>query len=150
MELAKFINDNIIGRNRQFDGPFGRKHIIYCDYTASGKALLCIEDFIIKQVLPTYGNTHTSTGINSVQTTSYRDEAREILRNAFGATENDAVIFVGSGCTGAIHKLVDGLRLSKNDGPVVFVGASEHHSNLLPWREIASRVVRIKDDENGL
>jgi selenocysteine lyase/cysteine desulfurase len=150
MELTKFINDNIIGRHHQFDGPFGRKHVIYCDFTASGKALHFIEHFIINQVLPTYGNTHTSTGMNSVQTTSYRDEAREILRNSFGATKDDAVIFVGSGCTGAIHKLVDGLGLSKNDRPVVFVGASEHHSNLLPWREIASRVVRIKDDENGL
>jgi selenocysteine lyase/cysteine desulfurase len=148
MELAAFIDENIIGKNHQFDGPFGKKHVIYCDYTASGKALFCIENFIIKEVLPTYGNTHTSTGINSVQTTSFRDEARDILRNSFGATEDDAVIFVGSGCTGAIHKLVDGLRLK--DRPIVFVGASEHHSNLLPWREIAFKVSRIKDDENGL
>lgn len=32
----------------------------------------------------------------------------------------------------------------------MFLGAYEHHSNLIPWREIAARVVRIKEDSNGL
>lgn len=32
----------------------------------------------------------------------------------------------------------------------MFVGANEHHSNLIPWREIAAKVVRIKEDSNGL
>ncbi len=33
--------------------------------------------------------------------------------------------------------------------PVVFVGPMEHHSNLLPWRESAARVVSIKADPTG-
>lgn len=54
------------------------------------------------------------------------------------ASEEDAVIFAGSGCTGAVHKLIHALELS--DSPVVFVGPCEHHSNLLPWREIGAKV----------
>lgn len=147
-KLAAYIDANIIGKQHEFVSPFGKRHVVYCDYTASGKALNCIETYIMDEVLPTYGNTHTTTSVTSLQTTLFRHEAREILRNAFGASEDDAVIFVGSGCTGAVHKLINGLNLT--EPPVVFVGANEHHSNLLPWREIAARVVRVKEDSNGL
>ena len=143
-----FIDENLIGKHHEFDSPFGKRQVIYCDYTASGKPLQCIESFIMDKVLPTYGNTHTTTSITSVQTTTFRDEAREILRHAVGASHEDAVIFAGSGCTGAVNKLVAGLHLAER--PIIFVGASEHHSNLLPWREIALRVIRIKEDSDGL
>lgn len=146
--LCRFIDGNIIGKLHEFTGPFGRRQVVYCDYTASGRALRCIEDYILENVLPSYGNTHTTTSVTSLQTTLFRHEAREIVRNALGASEDDAVIFVGSGCTGAVHKLIDGLQLS--EPPVVFVGASEHHSNLLPWREVASEVIRVREDLNGL
>ena len=58
-----------------------------------------------------------------------------IIRNAVRANEHDAVVFVGSGVTGAVHKLINCLSFRKP--PVIFVGPYEHHSNLLPWREIA-------------
>ena len=35
-----------------------------------------IEDYIRKQVLPLYGNTHTTTTVTSLQTTLFRHEAR--------------------------------------------------------------------------
>ena len=38
---------------------------------------------------------------------------RDIVRNAVGASEHDAVIFTGSGCTGAVHKLIQALHLSE-------------------------------------
>ena len=67
------------------------------------------------------------------------------------------VIFAGSGCTGAIDKLIgilglripagleDRYRLSDaipaDERPVVFIGPFEHHSNELPWRESIADVV---------
>lgn len=147
-KLIRYIDTNIIGKQHEFVSPFGKRHVVYCDYTASGKSLNFIETYIVNQVLPTYGNTHTTSSVTSLQTTLFRHEAREVLRNAFGASEDDALIFVGSGCTGAVHKLINGLNLS--EPPIVFVGANEHHSNLLPWREIAAKVIRIKESSNGL
>lgn len=41
----------------------------------------------------------------------FRFAFRDIIRNAVRASEHDAVIFVGSGCTAAIHKLVNALDL---------------------------------------
>ena len=33
---------------------------------------------------------------------------------------------------------------------VVFVGPFEHHSNLLPWREVGATVVWIQENAQGL
>jgi len=112
-KLAAFIDENVIGKEHEFVSPFGKRKVVYCDYTASGKSLHCIENYVMNEVLPTYGNTHTTTSVTSLQTTLFRHEAREIFRNALGASEDDACIFVGSGCTGAVHKLINGLNLTE-------------------------------------
>jgi selenocysteine lyase/cysteine desulfurase len=108
--LSKYINDNIIGRNVAFEGPFGKRKVVYCDYIASGKSLQFIEDYISREVLTHYGNTHTTTSVTSLQTTLYRHESRDVIRNAVNASEYDNVIFTGHGCTGAVHKLVNALK----------------------------------------
>ena len=71
-KLLSHISESVIGKEATFLSPFGRKRIVYCDYTASGKSLSFIEDFIAKEVLPLYGNTHTTTTVTSLQTTLYR------------------------------------------------------------------------------
>lgn len=35
---------------------------------------------------------------------------RDIIRKAVNASEHDAVIFTGSGCTGAVNKLIHALK----------------------------------------
>jgi len=59
--LKGYVRENIIGHRKTFQGPFGRRRILYCDYVASGRSLKFIEDFITDEVLPDYGNTHTTT-----------------------------------------------------------------------------------------
>ena len=68
-----------------------------------------------------------------------RHEARDIIRNATQASEHDRVVFVGSGATGALHKLIHSLAL--DFPPVVLVGPFAHHSSLLPWRELGAKVL---------
>jgi selenocysteine lyase/cysteine desulfurase len=139
--------------------------VTYADYTASGRALSFIEDFIREQVLPRYANTHTESSGTGLQTTRLREDARAIIRNAVGGDEETVVIFTGSGSTAAIDKLIgilglripsgleDRYRLSDqiplDDRPVVFIGPFEHHSNELPWRESIADVVVISQDVDG-
>ena len=69
---------------------------------------------------------------------------RSIIRVALNCTEDDSLIFVGSGCTGAVHKLVHCLSLDQMDQPpVVFVSPFEHHSNLLLWQESKGTEVSV-------
>ena len=61
------IRGDIVGAYHKFDGPFGAKPCIYADWTASGRALKQVEEFISEEVLPFYGNTHTVTSITGNQ-----------------------------------------------------------------------------------
>ena len=64
-------------------------------------------------MLPLYANTHTESSGTGLQTTRFREDAREIIADCVGATDEHAVLFCGSGSTGAIAKLVGvlGLRI---------------------------------------
>ncbi|KAG8181059.1 hypothetical protein JTE90_014772 [Oedothorax gibbosus] len=150
-ESATLLNEiykNISCRGAMFNGPFAWRPVIYCDYAASGQSLNFIEDYIRKEVLPFYGNTHTTNTATSSQSTYFRDEAKDIIRKSVNASEDDAVFFTGNGSTSCVNKLIHMLNLKTPI--VVFVGPFEHHSNLLPWREISAKVVRIKETESGL
>ncbi len=163
--LIRKIRDSVIGKHHETNGPFGFRLVTYADYTASGRSLSFIEDFISEHVLPYYANTHTESSSTGLQTTRFREDARAQILDSVGGTHDDVVIFCGSGATGAINKLInilniripadldDRYELSKNipseERPVVFVGPYEHHSNELPWRESIADVVVIDLDENG-
>ncbi len=159
------VRRSVIGRDVALRGPFGENRVVYADYTASGRALSFIEDYLRKRVMPLYANTHTEASASGLQTTEFREEARAIVHESVGGDERDAVIFVGSGATGAVNKLVRilGLQippdldarygLSKaipaEQRPVVFVGPYEHHSNILPWKHTIADVVMIGLDADG-
>jgi selenocysteine lyase/cysteine desulfurase len=164
--LIDLVRASVIGEDAAVAGPFGIRRVTYADYTASGRSLTFIEDYIRDAVLPLYANTHTESSGTGLQTGRFREEARRLVLDGVGGRpDRHAVVFCGSGSTAAINRLVDvlGLRLPaelddryhlreripEEERPVVFIGPYEHHSNELPWRESIARVVTIHEDADG-
>ncbi|RVW86853.1 putative cysteine desulfurase [Vitis vinifera] len=159
-----WLRSQIVVGDAEFSSPFGTRRITYADHTASGRGLHFIENYIVNNVLPFYGNTHTCDSFVGDQTTKMVHEATKYVKRCLGGKPDDALLFCGSGTTAAIKRLQEVMgitapsivrekvleTLRNEERWVVFVGPYEHHSNLLSWRQSLADVVEIGLDDNGL
>jgi len=173
----EFLREQIVGADSTFTTPFGERLMVYCDYTASGRCLLFVENYL-QSLQRTYANTHTEDDTTGRNMTQLLHEAEDAIKAAVNAGPDGRVIAIGTGATGAINKLqqilgvycppatralIDGQldaclgaeRRQAFDAhlrahqPVVFVGPFEHHSNEVSWREGLATVVEVRLDADG-
>ncbi len=159
---------NIIGNQQCFESPFGKKEIIYADWTASGRAYQPIEECLQKEIMPFVANTHTETTITGTLMSKAYENAKVLIKKHVGAGNNDVLIFCGSGMTAAVNKLqrILGLKMPermmdyvKKESqylqldevlrPVIFVTHMEHNSNHITWLETIATVEIIQPDDNS-
>ena len=119
-EFCQKIFSNMIGNNLLIDSPIKddkcqnlSHYIIYNDFTASGKGLKKLEEFVQNHILPTYANVHSIVGLCAEKTSKYFLEAKDIVRHYANAYGNYSIIFHGQGTTGAIYKLIEVLSIKK-------------------------------------
>ena len=109
--IEKVINDldwlrkNLIGRNILFDTPFGKRPLVYADYTASGRGVKLIEDYI-RQILPYYANTHTEDDFTGKFMTDLLEKSQDRIKDLVNAGDKGKIIFAGSGTTGGVTRLL--------------------------------------------
>uniref|UniRef100_A0A0D9XXL7 Aminotransferase class V domain-containing protein n=1 Tax=Leersia perrieri TaxID=77586 RepID=A0A0D9XXL7_9ORYZ len=167
-EKLAWLRSELIGKDVEFDTPFGHRRLTYADHTASGRSLRYVEDYLLKEVLPFYGNTHTEDSHVGKKTTRLMNKAARYVKRCMGGgvAGDVALLFCGSGTTATIKRLQEAMgvaapasaslrarlsaQLRREERWVVFVGPYEHHSNLLSWRRSLADVVEIGVDGDGL
>ncbi|MDR7075531.1 selenocysteine lyase/cysteine desulfurase [Neobacillus niacini] len=155
------FRSQVIGSNHQFDSPYGKKPIIYADWTASGRLFRPIEQKISEVFGPYMANTHTESNITSLMMTGIYNQSRKIIKEHVNANENDVIILDGFGMTSVMNKLQrlqglrvpeqwkDRIKISERERPIVFLTHMEHHSNHTSWLETLADVEIIRPDSNG-
>jgi selenocysteine lyase/cysteine desulfurase len=156
------FRNNIIGIDQEFESPFGKKKIVYTDWTASGRLYRPIEEKIMNDFGPFVANTHTETTISGTAMTMAYHQARNIIKNHVNASKDDVLITDGTGMTGVVNKFqrILGLKIPENlkefttipteMKPIVFISHMEHHSNQTSWLETIADVEIIPGCEKGL
>jgi selenocysteine lyase/cysteine desulfurase len=169
------IRKQIVGNDLLFDTPFGERHLLYADYTASGRGYQKIEEKIW-HIEKSYANTHTEDDYSGKYLTRLLHQAESKIKDLVNAGPDGKIIMIGSGTTGALKKLQEIIgvyippvtreRITKyfgeadtqgseilerieKDRTVVFIGPYEHHTNELMWREAYVEVVVIPFDREG-
>ena len=172
-----FLRRELIGADAPIQTPFGERLMMYADYTASGRCLCFVENYL-RQLQRIYANSHTEDDISGRSMTQLLREAEESIKRSVNAGDSGRIITVGSGATGAIDKLqqiigvalppstrlllgtllgdamgVEKTSLFKDylqeNQPVVFIGPYEHHSNEISWRENLATVIPVRLDSDG-
>ncbi|SDN74268.1 aminotransferase class V-fold PLP-dependent enzyme [Bacillus sp. OK048] len=160
-EYFQKFRSQIIGIHQEFEAPFGKKTIIYGDWTASGRLFRPIEQKISEIFGPFMANTHTESNITSLMMTGIYNQSRKIIKDHVNASEDDAIILDGFGMTSVMNKLQrllglrvpeqwkDSIKIAERERPIVFLTHMEHHSNQTSWLETVADVEIIKPDSFG-
>jgi selenocysteine lyase/cysteine desulfurase len=99
-----WLRENIIGRNMLFETCYGKKPLVYADYTASGRAVYFIENYLT-DLYQYYANTHTEDDFTGKTMTTLLHDAEKEIKRMVNAGTSGKIIFSGTGATGAITKL---------------------------------------------
>ena len=166
-----------LGADATVQTPFGERPLVYADYTASGRQLAFVEDYL-RSLSPLYANSHTEDSLTGRTATRLLHDAEAAIKRSLNAGPSGRVVCTGAGSTAAIHKLQEFLGVAvppatreacfahvadafgeeavgtrrrelADRQPVVVVGPYEHHSNEVTWREGLCEVVEVKLDAAG-
>ena len=157
--------EGVLGREARLATAEGTKPLLYFDYIASGRFHRAVEDELNARVLPYMSNTHSETSWTGRHMTRLYERAFRRIAHYLNAADDDVVLPVGSGSTGAVNRLIQvmGLRLPSQledryglsraiptaDRPVIFRSHMEHHSNDITWRETIGESVYVEFDAHG-
>jgi selenocysteine lyase/cysteine desulfurase len=172
-----FLREQTVGADALLTTPFGERLMVYCDYTASGRCLRFVENYLLN-LQRTYANTHTEDDTTGRNMTQLLRQAETLIKASVNAGPGGRIVAVGTGATGAINKLQQILGVYWPPAtrallaglfeeclgpvarerftaylaahqPVVFVGPFEHHSNEVSWREGLATVVEVQLGSDG-
>uniref|UniRef100_A0A7S4RBV9 Aminotransferase class V domain-containing protein n=1 Tax=Alexandrium monilatum TaxID=311494 RepID=A0A7S4RBV9_9DINO len=148
-EVCRALREGVLGGETETSTPFGSRRIVYADHTATGRSLDALERQVQEHVLPLYGNVHSLTTATARQSTQFRAEARQLVKQYYNLDASHAAIFCGAGTTAAVHRFVQMLENAGWDLGVADGAGAEPTARLEDrWGSIECRLcgVRLKGE----
>ncbi|MBD7913744.1 cysteine desulfurase [Clostridium sp. Sa3CUN1] len=129
------------------------KKIAYLDSAATTQKPIAVIEAIKEYYEKTNANPHRGAYELSVLATDAYDEAREKVKNFINAKHREEIIFTKN-ATEAFNLLAMSYGMNFiNEGDEIVISIAEHHSNLIPWQQVAMAKGAILKymytDENG-
>ena len=130
----------------------GRK-IAYLDSAATTQKPKVVIEAIKNYYEKANANPHRGAYELSVLATEAYDEAREKMRNFINAEYQEEIIFTKN-ATEAFNLLAMSYGMNFiNEGDEIVISIAEHHSNLIPWQQVAKAkgavLKYMYTDDNG-
>lgn len=123
---------------RERDFPF-LTGAVFLDSAATSQMPLPVCDFMSEHYRLGASNVHRGVYPWSVRATDRFEDTRRKVAAFIGATDEREVIFT-SGTTDSVNLVASTWgETNISEGDTIVVSLMEHHSNLLPWRQLAER-----------
>lgn len=117
-----------------------QKQLVYFDNGASTQHPQSVIDAMSDCYSRTYANVHRGIHWLSEQSSDQYENARRIVQRFINAPHDNEVIFT-AGTTMAINLVANAWgRSNLKPGDEVLLTICEHHSNIVPWQQIAAEM----------
>ena len=117
-------------------------NIVYLDSGASAQKPDCVIKAMSVFYENTYSNIHRGLYAFSEKSSQIYDDVREKVAKFIGAKDSLEIIFT-KGTTDSINLLASSIGRLLNKYDEIIVSEVEHHSNLLPWKNL-EEVIGVK------
>ncbi len=144
MDLLAKVRSQFLGLDTTYKLATGKtSRRIYLDSTASTLMMKAAND-AMEELHNHYANTHSLLHFSAKISTQQYDWAHDRILSFLKADpERYTCFFTGSGSTAGINRIARVFRDYRPDRGTAFVSLMEHHSNDLPHRKHARKVVHI-------
>ncbi|MCA1814574.1 MAG: aminotransferase class V-fold PLP-dependent enzyme [Halobacteriales archaeon] len=121
---------------------FNGKPLVYLDSAATAQKPQAVTDAVVAYYTKHTANVHRAVYELSAEATERFEGAREKLRKFINAKSTKEVIWT-KGATEAINLVRYSVGLNLKPGDKVLSTLMEHHSNFVPWQQLARRGVEV-------
>jgi cysteine desulfurase / selenocysteine lyase len=121
------------------DRKINNHRLVYLDNAATTQKPLPVVEAISSYYLTNNANIHRGLHTLSEEASEMYENSRENISKFFGTSSTDEIIFT-SGTTESVNLIAFGWgEKNINSHDEILILLSEHHSNFVPWQEIAKR-----------
>ena len=121
--------------NQQVNG----EKLVYFDNAATSQTPLPVLDAIRQYYLKENANVHRGVHTLAERATEHYERVRQQVADFIHAASSNEIIFTRS-TTESLNDIARGLGDNiLQPGDEIVISIMEHHSNLVPWQELAAR-----------